>query len=190
MIRFPLIAKSLPLLLTLASSGPASAVWMFPDGTYKLSFQASGFVSQIDGLPRDETVSGYITFTSAYDAMLDITMPTVIDADVRVEGQLYDESEVLSGFGWPGETLSFGAGGRGHAIDAADDIWLRFTPRTSLVEFRYVTSAGEDNLASVVTSNFAPVPEPTGGALTASVLIAAGLVMARKRPALGAKAPT
>lgn len=71
MIRFPLIAKSLPLLLTLASSGPASAVWMFPDGTYKLSFQASGFVSQIDGLPRNETVSGYITFTSAYDAMLD-----------------------------------------------------------------------------------------------------------------------
>lgn len=188
MIRFPLIAKSLPLLVTLASSGPASAVWMFPDGTYKLTFQASGFVSQIDGLPRDQTVSGYITFTSAYDAMLDITMPTVIDADVRVEGQLYDESKVLSGFGWPGETLSFGAGGRGHAIDAPDDIWLRFTPRTSLVEFRYVTSAGEDNMASVVTNALVPVPEPEYRGLAASVLIAAALVMARKRPTLGAKA--
>lgn len=159
-----------------AWSAPASAVWIFPDGDYRLSFLASKFISRIDGLPRDEIVSGFITFKSYYEDWSNTTITKVLDANVRVGNYVYDGSDVVPGFMWPGPSLMFGAGSRGHAIDADDDIWLRFTPRTSLVEFEYVTSAGEFNTASVVSNTLTAVPEPGSGGLAVAVFIGAGLV--------------
>lgn len=187
MIRSALIVRSLPLVLALGAwSGSAYADWMFPDGVYKLSFQASKFISRIDGLPRDEVVSGFITFKSYYEDWSNTTITKVLDANVRVGNYVYDGSDVVPGFMWPGPSLMFGAGSRGHAIDADDDIWLRFTPRTSLVEFEYVTSAGEFNTASVVMNTLTAVPEPGLGGLAAAGFIAAGALSIRRRQALRA----